>query len=60
MDGDAIILQSRQATLANLRDALDQLRNRGSGGTMVYSGHGISHGPDPIADFGLALDGKDK
>ena len=60
MDGDGIILQSRQATLANLRDALDQLRNRGSRGTMVYSGHGISHGPDPMADFGLALDGEDK
>lgn len=60
MDGDGIILQSRQATLANLRGALDELRNRGSGGTMVYSGHGISHGPDPMADFGLALDGEDK
>ncbi len=70
MDSDAIILQSRQAahstpllpcaTRANLRDALDQLRHRGSGGTMVYSGHGISRGPDPIADFGLALDGEDK
>ncbi len=73
MDGDGIILRSRQAALstppslplrratrANLRAALDQLRHRGSGGTMVYSGHGISHGPDPIADFGLALDGEDK
>jgi hypothetical protein len=70
MDVKGIILQSRQAALstpllrratrANLRDALDQLRHRGSGGTMVYSGHGISHGPDPIVDFGLALDGEDK
>jgi hypothetical protein len=60
LDGDAIILQSRQATLANLRDALDQLRNRGPRGTMLYSGHGISHGPDPVADFGLALNGEDK
>ena len=55
-----IILHPRKATLANLGNALDPLRNRGSGGTMLYSGHGISHGPDPIADFGLCLDGEDK
>ena len=60
MDRGGITLQSPRATLANLTDALDQLRNRGSAGTMVYSGHGRSHGPDPIGDFGLALDGEDK
>jgi hypothetical protein len=70
MDADGIILQSRRvarptprsrpATRANLKGALDRLRHRGSGGTMVYSGHGISDGRDPIEDFGLALDGKDK
>jgi hypothetical protein len=26
---------------------------------MVYSGHGIATGRDPIADFGLALEGND-
>jgi hypothetical protein len=70
MDRDRIILQSRQsplsapiaprATLANLKGALDQLRHRESGGTMVYSGHGVKRGADPMADFGLALDDQDK
>jgi hypothetical protein len=56
---DLSTLGSRPATLTGLKEALDELRHRGPGGTLVYSGHGISAGRDP-ADYGLRLDGKDK
>ena len=69
-DGSAIVLQSRpvaslppgarEVNLANFQGALNELRHRLPGGTMVYSGHGIIDGRDPAEDFGLALEGQEK
>ena len=45
---------------SDLRKAVDELRYRGSRGTLVYTGHGASDGHDPVEDFGLRLNREDK
>jgi hypothetical protein len=61
-----VVLQSRSPgevrhpTRNALRAALDELQALQFGGTMVYSGHGVSDGRDPVEDFGLELDYPDK
>ena len=66
MHGACVVLQSRSPdetrhpTRRAVRHALDDLQALQSGGTMVYSGHGVSDGRDPVEDFGLALDYPEK
>jgi hypothetical protein len=62
----SVVLQSRSPdrrrnpTRQAVRDALDELQASQLGGTMVYSGHGVSDGRDPVEDFGLKLDYPEK
>jgi hypothetical protein len=52
--------RTRQPTRQVVRAALDELQVLHCGGMMVYSGHGVSDGRDPVEDFGLALDYPEK
>ena len=45
---------------SDLRKAVDELRYRDSRGTLVYTGHGVSDGHDPVEDFGLRLNHGEK
>jgi hypothetical protein len=63
MDKNCLILRFGMTAppgRAELREAVDEIQYRGSRGTLVYSGHGVSDGRDAVEDFGLRLYGNEK